>query len=348
MDPANHILLDCNIFGLQRFGGISNYWARLVNAVAQHSPSDYALILPRFDTFAEMPDLAAVSTRREMLPSGLARYLPARVPPSSSILHSSYYRVPSRSVERYIVTVYDFTYERYRSGLPKWVHHTQKKMSIEAADIAICISQSTKDDLLAIMPRVNPSKVRVIPLGVDRNKFFRQLSGDLDDLPPFVLFVGQRDGYKRFDLAIDALRNLSDLSLGIVGAPLRDTEKATLQSTLGDRWIEFGPVHDDKLRQLYSHAHSFVFPSDYEGFGLPILEAMACGCPVVAANRSSFPEVAGDAALLSVNQSPEDYAHLIRMHDNAQFRQQKIAAGHDRASMFAWEATLGRTIELYD
>jgi mannosyltransferase len=247
-----------------------------------------------------------------------------------------------------VVSVYDFTYERYRDGLARRVHSTQKLRSIRRADRVLCISAATRRDVLQHCPDVDPAKVQVVHLGVDGDAYFPEPDPAADGAARHqVLFVGQRTGYKRFDLAIEALRQSPRLSLGIVGPALDDSERASLTRHLGTRWTEIGPVPSRELRRRYSSAFAFIFPSDYEGFGLPVLEAMACGCPVLAADNSSLPEVGGDAALYPSTQDAQAYAHQLQRLEGSALREQLVAAGLQRARQFPWAKTLQQTVALY-
>ncbi|WP_277600631.1 glycosyltransferase family 4 protein [Altericroceibacterium xinjiangense] len=292
-----------------------------------------------------MPDLTGFSVRRETTPTAAARYLPVPSASRGATFHTSYYRTPFGPVDRYLTSVYDFTYERYFEGWSKRVHHFQKRNSILAADMAICNSASTRADLLSYFPQVDPARTCVVPHGVDQQMFYP----DPETQPgrPYVLFIGQRVGYKRFDLAISTVERLPDIALAVAGPHLTQAEKAHLELRLPGRWTEHAAVSSEKLRRLYSSAYAFVFPSDYEGFGLPILEAMACGCPVVAANRSSFPEVTGTAALLADAQDPDAYATLLRRLENEDRRNELIEAGHRRADLFNWDSASAQIWELY-
>ncbi len=327
------LVLDSIIYGLQRFGGISNFWSQLITA---HPPfDDIDVLLPRTIRAGELPDMAGATVRRERLATPLSRYLPVSTARRGDVFHTSYYRRPLATVDRYVTSVYDFTYERYFSGMALRVHHHQKAASIHAADLSICISEATRSDLLAQFPRVDPSRTRVVSLGVNTTDFYPDPSPRRS--APYVLFVGQRQGYKRFDLALAAVAQVPDLSLAIVGPPLSGEEKSLIERQLLGRWREHAGVGRDALRRLYSDAFAFLFPSDYEGFGLPILEAMACNCPVVAADRSSFPEVAGPAALLATRQDADAYAELLhRLHDR-DLREQLVRLGAERVALFNWQ-----------
>jgi len=183
-------------------------------------------------------------------------------------------------------------------------------------------------------------------LGVDHQAFFPEAQR-VQGMADVVLFVGQRDKYKRFDLAVEAVRRSPPLRLGIVGPALASAERTALREALGSRWHEFARVSQAALRGLYSSAFAFVFPSDYEGFGLPVLEAMACGCPVVAANTSSLAEVGGDAALYSIEQHADAYAKQLARLEDAALRGSMIRSGLTRAAEFTWSKTFEQTLDVY-
>ncbi|QMW23914.1 glycosyltransferase family 4 protein [Sandaracinobacteroides saxicola] len=328
------------IFGLQRLGGISTYAWELLRRAADDDGVALTLGLPAALSSNRAAALAAlaVTQARESLPVGLSRYLPHRL--RQPVSHSTYYRSPLGGGKS-VITAYDFVYERYRSGLARTVHSTQKRRACQAADIILCISENTRQDLLAACPAISPDRARVTPLAADTTAFYLP-EGRRNDLQDHVVFVGQRAGYKRFDLAIAAVAR-SGLCLAIVGPDLTPDEQAILAAALPHRHRHLGRVTDPELRDIYAGAFAFLYPSDYEGFGLPILEAQACGCPAVVANRSSFPEVGGTAALYAAEQSAEAYAtQLLSLADSAT-RAAVISAGLANAARFNWDRTYALT-----
>jgi mannosyltransferase len=346
---SRRVVFDSIIFGLQRHGGISNYWARLL-ALAMSEPSlEARLLLPRqilYSGFDPAWIAETASFVRERLPVRFARYLPVPLSTPGGVFHTSYYRLPRGRVSRYIVSAYDFTYERYRRGVARYVHTSQKAASLRRADTVLCISECTRRDAIEFCKGIDPARLHVTHLGVDFETFFR-------DPPPgapcedTVLFVGQRAGYKRFDLAVGAVRQCPRLRLGVVGPPLSREERELLNTQLGARWHEFAAVSNAQLRRLYSGAFAFIFPSDYEGFGLPVLESMACGCPVVAADRSSLPEVGGTAARYARAQRADDYATLLESLSDSAQREAAMSAGFARAARFGWSDMLASTLRAY-
>lgn len=349
MSTASDALrLDCIIFGLQSNGGISNYWARLIDGLTDAQLPNWTALLPkaiRYQDFRTTWPLTGADT--EAMAPFWSRYLACPVGSSTSVLHTSYYRLPSRPVKNYVVTVYDFMYERYRTGPARRIHTWQKCRSIERADTLSCISSFTRDELLEFCPRVDPKRIHVIPLGVDTDAYFPDRQAADDDLGNTVLFVGLRGGYKRFSLASEAVRAVPGLRLGIVGQPLTADETAALNLTLAGRWKHFGSVPSQRLRELYSAAHSLIFPSDCEGFGLPVLEAMACACPVVSSRRASLPEVGGNAALYAADQRADDYADALASLGSARLREHAVASGLSRVGDFSWAKTIRLTLDLY-
>jgi mannosyltransferase len=344
---GTRLTLDCIVFGLQTRGGISNYWAKLLGYASQESSLSCEIILPKRVAFSEFDErLARIPAYVERINASVARYLPAVSRGEDAVFHTSYYRIPRGRVRKFVVSAYDFTYEHYRRGLARTVHSIQKGASLKRADVIVCISESTRRDVLEFYPGIDAQKLRTVPLGVDRELFFREdVAPSADER--MVLFVGQRVGYKRFDIAISALEQTPALVLGIVGPQLSGDERVTLQRRLGARWRELGSVNNASLRRLYSSAFAFIFPSDYEGFGLPVLEAMACGCPVVAAARSSLPEVGGSAARYACRQDGEAYAAELIDLESTQVREAAISAGLSRVREFSWNRTFKETFATY-
>ncbi|OOG50840.1 hypothetical protein B0E49_17850 [Polaromonas sp. C04] len=344
------VTLDGIVFGLQTYGGIANYWGRLVQHVAALPNVNSHMVLPKRIQYADYDANWHLksSTRKEILPTSVSRYLDVRNDRRCDVFHSSYYRSPTNTSTRCVVTVHDFIYERYRRGPARWVHSWQKLRSIRRADAVICISHATRDDVLRYVPDVDPSRLHVVYHGVDQSTFFPIYAGNIAEMENVVLYVGQRSGHKRFDLAVEAVAQCRDLSLGIVGPAPSRHEGELLESRLRGRWHSFGPVSIHRLRELYSTAFAFIFPSDYEGFGLPILEAMACGCPVVAAHTSSLPEVGGQAALYAREQRPEMFAAaLTQLQISVKSRQSVIDAGLQHAKRFSWDRTFNDTVAIY-
>jgi glycosyltransferase involved in cell wall biosynthesis len=234
---------------------------------------------------------------------------------------------------------------------PKGRHAEEKRRAIMAAQAVICISENTKNDLLERYP-VAPEKVRVTHLA---SAIDASLANGPEPVPErrYFLYVGLRYGYKNFNGLLTAFaRALSarpDLALCVVGAPFSDSESKLIAGLGLTTAVEhYGQVSDAHLAKLYQQSVAFVYPSFYEGFGIPPLEAMACGTPVVASNRSSIPEVVGDAALLFDPEKTDELTDiLIKLADDSPERQRLIAKGLERVKAFSWNKTVSQTLQIY-
>jgi mannosyltransferase len=228
------------------------------------------------------------------------------------------------------------------------VHGAQKRRAVERADAIICISNRTRDELRRRWPWVHGEKVSVVPLAVDHDRWYpaATLPG-VHESGDRVLFVGRRDGYKRFDLAVAAVERVPELRLTVVGSVLTPREEAHLRSRLGNRAQTLGEVDERSLRLLYSTAHALVVPSEDEGFGLPVLEAMACGCPVVAGSRSGLDETGGTAARWVHAQDADAYADALRSLGHTEARAAAVRSGLAQAARFTWADTIDRTVAVY-
>lgn len=342
------IVLDANIHGLQVHGGVSGYVARLYAEFTRMGATPL-LLQPQARIYrgfgAAMLDVAPAASR-ERLPAKIAQYLPARGAQRDTAFLSAYYRRPARRVARHVVTVHDFTYERFRSGAALWLHHRTKTAAIRAADAVICISEATRRDTLEFCPEVDPARIRVIPHGVDLATFHPDATGAPESMADTVLYVGQRVAYKRFDLAIEAVARQPALRLGFVGPAPSPEEVALLDRYITGRWTWLGQVDDATLRALYASAYAFLFPSDYEGFGLPVLEAMACGCPVIISPDAALREVGADAAVSVREQAPDAYAAALDSVGDPDTRAAMIAQGHLLAARATWQACARRTLDV--
>ena len=253
------------------------------------------------------------------------------------------------------MTVYDFIYEYFRSGLAGFVHSYQKARALKNADGIVCISENTKKDLLKFYPLVDEKKVRVIHCGVGDN-FAPCPKDTLNDgvlqkwlETKYVLYVGGRSGYKNFITALQALSQLPDCALLIAGGgALSDEEKKMLSDKLRNRYHHVSTVDDRTLNILYSNAFCLLYPSSYEGFGIPLVEAMKCGCPVVTTNTSSIPEVVGDAGLMVDRIGKDSFVQKLKKLEDIAFRTDIIERGYRQARRFSWDKCYQETLAFYE
>jgi mannosyltransferase len=267
---------------------------------------------------------------------------------SDGILHSSYYRTSRQPGVLNVTTVYDFIYEKFTTGFRSPVHFWQKRDAIMRSDAVICISINTKRDLKVHVPEYPEEKIFITHLAASEH--FKPLAGMEPTITtqPYVLFVGGRAGYKNFFTAVEAVSLIGNIALICVGGgAITPQERALLDGTLSGRYFHAGPVETAQLNQLYNAAVCLLYPSVYEGFGIPPLEAMQAGCPVVALNRSSIPEVTGEAGILVDDSDPQLIAAAVNECMSADRRQKMRSLGFDQAAKFSWDKTFNETHAIY-
>jgi glycosyltransferase involved in cell wall biosynthesis len=218
----------------------------------------------------------------------------------------------------------------------------------------IADSHATKNDIINYL-NINPDNVHVIHLAHDATVCYPEknetILQTLGVTSPYVLYLAAIDSRKGIDVIIDAFAHVSrsfpEIKLVISGVVHSDYIVLTQQIqdfAIGKNVVFTGYVTDNEKRVLMSNAEVFLFPSKYEGFGLPILEAMACGCPVITSNTSSMPEVAGDACILINPYNAEELAHeLERVLNSKMLRMELREKGFAQANKFSWDKTAEQT-----
>lgn len=346
------IVYDNIIFSLQRAGGVSAYWAELIirvvnlNQVLFYGARHQNIFAPEVDTVEET----------KLFPLQLYRYLPfLKKLPDGAIFHSSYYRVAMQKHVVNITTVHDFTYEYYRHGIARRVHIYQKRLAINSSDGIICVSENTKKDLLKFYPDMSEDRIKVIYNGVSDSIYRLEnpdqyLEGVLDRLisKKYILFVGDRTPYKNFFKAVDALEGLEDYHFVVVGGGEFSQKESARLSGLRGRIIHYQGLSTEALNALYNNAFCLLYPSSYEGFGLPIAEAMKAGCPVVTSELSAIPEVAGEAAVYLKKRTPSEIIHAIRSLERPELRAELIDKGIAQAAKFSWDKCYRETVDFYE
>jgi len=252
-----------------------------------------------------------------------------------------------------VVTVHDMIHELFPESFAAWDPSAKrKKIMCEAADCIIAISQCTKDDLVRIC-HINPDKIDVIHHGnslvLPNNPKKHQLQ-----LPErYILFVGQRWGYKNFNRCLRVYGKLADLhpEMHFVcagGGAFTDQEtklinEQGLSNKISQQWVT-----DEQLALLYQGSVAFIYPSQYEGFGLPLLEAFACEAPVLCAQASCFPEVASEAAIYFNPISEEEMLRALRNFcESEELRKEYIIKGKSRLKDFSWHKCAEKTLKCY-
>lgn len=261
--------------------------------------------------------------------------------------------VPRRSV----VTVHDLIHFKVPEVFGGWRTRAAAillRRAVDQVERVLTVSECTRRDLLTRHDGID-EKVKVIPNGID--SFFHPQATDKEGGYPrqgtFLLCVGNRKPHKNHVAAVEvlarAMRNRPELRLVLAGPAFEGSEKIRERARelqVDDAVIEIEEVNDEELRRLYSNCAAFLFPSLYEGFGLPVLEAMACGAPVISSNRASLPEVVGDAGFLV---DPYDFDAMQQIVERllgdpataAEYRKR----GLERSSRFSWDNAAARVAD---
>jgi glycosyltransferase involved in cell wall biosynthesis len=345
------VVVDGVFFQHRANTGIARVWQ---SCFQEWLKTGFARRLLLLDRAGSGPRLPGLRTR------SLARWDPERTANDSLLLQhvcdeegaalfvSTYYTTPIATPS--LMLVYDLIPERLGMDMSdlSWV---EKRLAVEHASSYACISENTRNDLHELEPASRGKPAAVIPLGVetalgpataDEVAAFREARGFRR---PYFLLVGDRygvGGYKNAELLFRALRGWEEL---------KDHEVVCVG---GEAHIEpalrvAGPkvrarrvsLSDEELRLAYAGATALVYPSRYEGFGLPVAEAMACGCPVITTKLASLPEVAGDAALYVDPDDPQGLRAAIEAVREPDRRASMVAAGAVRASAFRWDRASG-------
>jgi glycosyltransferase involved in cell wall biosynthesis len=297
--------------------------------------------------------------------------LPLRIP-ESDLFWSPHYNIPflSARTKKRVVTIHDVFHLVFfnRLNLPKKIYSkTMLNLATRYADKIITVSNFSESEIMRHI-KINRDKIKVINNAVNTD-IFKALNGNAPNdinkklVPPekYILYVGNikfHKNIKNLILAYEHLLNkgITDCYLVIVGekerfiaadSNIRDTINSP--SKLSEKIIFTGYMKIDDLSVLYNSASLFVFPSLYEGFGLPPLEAMACKCPVVVSNTASLPEVCGDAAYYVDPHSVDSIAEGIQnvLSDNT-LRESLIKRGLERVKLFSWERSAEEHLKIFE
>jgi mannosyltransferase len=347
------IIYDNIIFTLQKVGGISVYWYELIkrqqnnNSIIYYEESSQSNNIYRSKLQLQNNQII---TNTSKMPLCIKRYLPISLNINSinneekKIFHSSYYRILNSKNHniKQVVTVHDFIYDYFKSGFKQKIHIRQRNGAMENADIIICVSKNTKKDLLRLYPQFSKKRIEVIYNGVS-NSF---KPNNVNCINNNLLFIGGRSNHKNFSFVIDLLYELKDYKLTIIGQPLTITEIKKLETKIKDRYTIYSNIGEDKLNELYNHSMCLIYPSSYEGFGIPVLEAMQAGCPVITLKTSSLPEVCGDAGLMIETLSIKDFINGIKYIEKN--RDSLINEGFKHSSKFSWDKCFDQTYSIYN
>jgi len=360
-----NIIYDHQIFSAQQYGGISRYFVELANHIADAKKAQVRVLSPvYFNAYLAFrsPKVQVTGLKvpvikySELVYGAVNRALAGPLVHwfKPDLVHETYYASKPAKPQGYkrVLTVFDMIHELFPAEFPPNDRILIDKASAVArADHVICISEHTRQDLIRILG-VPQEKTSVIHLG-----FTLRPTGARVDPPvrrPFLLYVGARGGYKNFASLLRAYaasgRLMKDFDLLAFGGGPINAKEAELIRRLGIppenlRQMQGG---DDVLQGLYRRATAFVYPSLYEGFGIPPLEAMSFDCPVVCSNASSIPEVVGNAAMLFDPLSAEALGQaLAAVLNDVELRQALVSKGRERIKNFSWDKCAQQTMTIY-
>lgn len=358
------VYFDHQVFSWQRFGGISRYFTNIYNSLHDHGHVDCKLLLLHSrnhyikDHKFPVPTFLAQRflKKQQTLEKWNKKYAEYMIEKNDfDILHPTYYNpyFLSKLKKPYVLTVYDMIHELFPEFFsPHDQSVPQKRETIMKADHIIAISESTKNDLQKLF-NIPDHKISVVYLGYHENQE-TLTPEDHAFQPPFqeyILFVGERGGYKnfgRFVQAVTPLLHKYDINLVCSGGSLGVAEKELLfRAGIADR-VKQVSATEAQLNMLYRNALALVFPSLYEGFGLPILEAFRNECPIVISNTSCFKEVGGDAASYFDPYQIEDMTQAIDAVINSKdVSNQLRSKGMQQLAKFPMDLCMERTLDVY-
>jgi len=363
------VLFDDQIFRNQNFGGISRYFANVISRLKnfdnikilpskiysknihlfEHSLSKYGLLqnTPHFRGKSRIDNFFIENQKnniKKTLSSG--KY---------EIYHPTYYDTEFLDHNIYdkpfVLTVHDMIHELYYDKIHNKIHQEtiNKQILIPKAAHIIAVSEYTKQDILKLYPYINENKISVVYHG----STIINITKTQNINENYLLFVGNRTDYKNFNWLIISLRPYliqTGIKLLCAGSNKFTAEEIELINSLGlKKYIFHKLIEDDQiLYNLYRNAICFIYPSLYEGFGIPILESFASNCPVILCMASCFPEIAEDGALYYENNNSDQLLTQIqRIRTDKQLRTKMIALGNKRLAFFSWDRTVKIHKDIY-
>ena len=357
------ILYDHQMFLLQKYGGISKYYCELIKNLPQGIEYQLSVLLSNNSYLHE--DAEIFKKRNIFIPNRQfkgKRFIKRSLNSINQfysnlnlsannfdLFHPTFYNpyFLSRLTKPYVITVHDLIAFNDTSYAHDPIRTEMEKV-IQNATRIISISKNTKKDLVEIL-NIDPEKIDVVYHGYNQSI----ITGKRNIYGQYILFVGRREGYKNFKTFAKAISRLlikeRSLQLICVGEPFDREDILLLKGLKIFRQTMALNVSEAGLSNLYSNALVFVYPSLYEGFGMPILEAFANDCPLCLSNSSSFPEIAADAACYFDPHDKESIVTAIEtvIYDQ-QFSNNLIEAGRKRLQNFSWIKTAKETVNCYE
>lgn len=359
------VLYDHQIFNWQKVGGASRYFVELMERLPRDikiynsilfSNNEYlrnsshklnkGLNIPNLKISKKIIDYCKLESKHSLHHLKNDEY---------DIFHPLYcdpyyLEITKKRNKPVVQTIHDMVFEKFPQFFNKATNTIEnKRITALNADRIIAVSENTKKDIIQIL-NIPSDKIDVVYHG---HSMILDHSTPVPNLPDnYILFVGARDGYKNFSTFLKAFEIIhkknKDIFLVCTGNSFNKQEEKLIKELGLSNFVKNYFVSDSQLTYLYQNAICFVFPSLYEGFGIPILESFAAGCPVVLSNTSCFPEIADNAGAFFDPYDIEDMANTIqKILDDKSYRKILIKNGNLRLSHFSWDKTAQETVKVY-
>jgi glycosyltransferase involved in cell wall biosynthesis len=351
------VSFDAQAFRIQGQGGVSRYFSELVRTFRSEADLGVEAVLP--SRLVATRHLAEAGLGHHwVVPAHLLAYAAPILPSGprshrgADLVHHTYYQPKdlggSWHVPR-ITTIHDMIPELFPDFFPNGNPHQAKREYVALSSGLVFVSETSRRDLLDLYgPQDIPTTVAHLAPG---KVFYPRPPLGAGEQDHYVLFVGSRGAYKEFDTLLLALGKVGSISLSLIavgGGALNDRELARIEELGLTGMVRQSSINDEELARLYSYADALVMPSRYEGFGLPVVEAMACSCPVVLSDIGVFREVAEDVArYFPVGDADALAALLDAIHGDAELRRTSRETGLVRVKDFTWSRAARTTADLY-